>query len=979
MKMTRLIITVLLLIAALGSCKNDLISLEENIVEKAKDTTAPEVLIQYPYGETQFGQIISISGTISDNGKVMPTMTYQVVNDLGEIKKEGDVKITSIEGNSKVTGVFSCHFSSEGLNSDILVKLTATDWNGNVLTLDPLRLLYTGSALPSFKGKSGNNQLTLEWDKIDGIDEYTVYYTVDTRFFNKNSAHSLTVSSLESEEQISVSLTKDEQGIQNGRLVQIQVSGSLGDDIFNSPVIDLCPLSPLTLLPRLEQGNHSIKVYWNAIQAAEGEFPEYSVWRSLTGKEDSYKLVSPPNWSKTYFIDNTAQQGRHYFYKISSDNYSDIMSQGAEGEPVPFDFNPNNAQLIECFDNGSRNISSSSFTPDGSRLFIFDKSTKSLIETDVQSGNIVGSTLNLEEDIYGLTASSERVYALSKSSILSIDITTSGNPLRVLGEDCDLSGISSDNKSTAFVFKNNKLYMGCVNDKHYSIDLSAHSAPTYPDDFNEMTGDTFISINEIACINNFMYSLNKNASGKHRISFFSGGSWTHVDYLDDAGMVDSDLTWTAKINMAAGEASDKLVIICDTDFMAKSDVLIWAYNIQADGSLDFSDFKRLEDRAFCYDKDVAVIGSSAYCTRSNGSVQAFNIDGYIYEQDVIESRASGTLHLSAHEGTGKICISLGSSGIGLASITQKSILTAQETLGVSNPTGGQMTYRRGFIYSQEMNILKQYKVHTNGSLTLYDSLSFSDNKQRSGIVVQEDALISGRGSTINRYTLNESGDIGIIATSIQTMSDINTLYKSGDYLFAAESMGIEVFDMSDTDEISLKSVIMTSFDAKDLKVWQNYLFILDNGYGLRCYDISDPADPQFLNDFYDSSSSHRSAMALDIYNGNLYLGTDSGLFVLPLDSVKSWKSAKSDQGDWGSASYRYEGAFSMVRTTGNLLFCTKKFGSTNFNTVILSLENSQKPTVLYISPESHSINQIVTLGNHFYGRGNLLHHMYLQD
>ena len=115
----------------MASCKNDLISMDEELLDKTKDISVPVLVIDSPETESLFDQTVLVTGYVSDDGGVLPGCSYSVENELGEILSEGSVELTSESTDNGVKGAFSFSFSTSSMASDVLLNLRAEDWNGN--------------------------------------------------------------------------------------------------------------------------------------------------------------------------------------------------------------------------------------------------------------------------------------------------------------------------------------------------------------------------------------------------------------------------------------------------------------------------------------------------------------------------------------------------------------------------------------------------------------------------------------------------------------------------------------------------------------------------------------------------------------------------------------------------------------------------------------------------------------------------------
>jgi len=134
--------------------------------------------------------------------------------------------VTEEETDTGVAGSFSFNFTTSEYSSDIVVSITAVDWNGNAGNVETRRLVYPGSTLPSLTVTPGNKQVTLAWEAVKTAEEYTVFYESAGTVFNESTAESFTVPSSEYDGTTPVVLTAAEHGITNNVLCSIRVKAS---------------------------------------------------------------------------------------------------------------------------------------------------------------------------------------------------------------------------------------------------------------------------------------------------------------------------------------------------------------------------------------------------------------------------------------------------------------------------------------------------------------------------------------------------------------------------------------------------------------------------------------------------------------------------------------------------------------------------------------------------------------------------------
>ncbi len=118
------ITSILVFAHLLASCLNPM---DEVIVSKAKDRLGPGIIISSPSDSSDYRSTVTVSGTVSDplssvgdKKGTVNSLSYEIVPST----VKGTVTIDE-------QGGFSFEFSTIGMSGDIVVVLTATDWNGN--------------------------------------------------------------------------------------------------------------------------------------------------------------------------------------------------------------------------------------------------------------------------------------------------------------------------------------------------------------------------------------------------------------------------------------------------------------------------------------------------------------------------------------------------------------------------------------------------------------------------------------------------------------------------------------------------------------------------------------------------------------------------------------------------------------------------------------------------------------------------------
>ncbi len=964
MKKSIFIIVVLTLVYSFFSCKNNLISLEDDILDKAKDGTLPEIVVDSPTADSVFGQAVTISGTVSDNGSVMPVLAYKILNDLGESKASGTAELQALETEQGVSGSFAIRFTTETISSDILISLTATDWNGNEVSLPSFSLKYPGNAIPSLTILSGNKEISLSWDAISNATEYRIYYTKDQAIFNENTASCEVITPGE-EESFSSVLNSQDHGIGNNRLSQILLRAVTPDSTLDSSLFDVVPLSSETLTPRVSVGRNSAYIDWNPVQCADGVQVEYSLWRSESGEEDSYTRVSPSGWSSSHFEDESIREGQTYYYRVSLDEESSVMSRAVQcrsATSIPDLYQVDYNELIS--ESGFATGDSVFFTPDGNRLFFIDKSEGTLSELDMVSGEIIGTPFTPENSpfMYALTGNNSNLFILSSEPttsanmdkrITSLDISSQGSITQL-----DSLILNSANK---ICLKDQTLYLSKSTDSsHYSMDVSnpsdlqAEVAINYGGTVSVESG----SVKELFFNGDYMYSLCKkdDGSGNEQILIYDPalGSWSEEAFVADTdGISQDDLFRTY---MCCNEDAGKLIILSDAGGSAICDLKLWVYDIQSDGSLTLMEFKVLEDQEYLNITVPLIMGDTLYISRYQKTVQAVSIGSRIYLK---ESHSIPHYPYFLNPDGDKLFVYTYEKAAGLVSLTEESPLSYQNewsTGAGSSP----LAFDGGRLFTHNYSgDIAQFECTRTDSLSLLGT----DRLSGWGIAVYGDTLYLRTGEKrIELYQINSDGTLGEKITEISTVREVHSLGFAGDYLIAGENYHVEIFDISDLSDINRISDFEAKYMVKGVKVYEDSLLLIGDGFGLCCYDISTPESPVLQGSFYDRSSISKSFYSVDVQDGIIYLGSDSGLFVLDLDQASYWTAAETP-GDTGSASCWIEGQARAVKAAGDYLF----FSNSGYLGVY-SLIDPKKPVSFYEDPVPRYLESLALWGNGLFGK-----------
>ncbi|MCK5094870.1 MAG: hypothetical protein KAR18_09100 [Spirochaetes bacterium] len=145
-------------------------------VNQVKDTGAPDITILSPEDGSYYTELVTVDGKIADDtasegeaGEIR-SLSYEIIGPLGTLE--------SSDLTYEEDGSFSFQFASVNIDGSAVVKITATDWNGNIGEKS-ITLKDPGNEIPSFTVAPDNKEAALSWNSVPGAVGYTVHYTTN--------------------------------------------------------------------------------------------------------------------------------------------------------------------------------------------------------------------------------------------------------------------------------------------------------------------------------------------------------------------------------------------------------------------------------------------------------------------------------------------------------------------------------------------------------------------------------------------------------------------------------------------------------------------------------------------------------------------------------------------------------------------------------------------------------------------------------
>ncbi|MCK5201345.1 MAG: hypothetical protein KAR21_23485, partial [Spirochaetales bacterium] len=268
----------------LSSCPNQLTRV---MVSEVLDSVVPVVRVTTPEDGDAYGAYTLVAGTVSD------------LSDAGESGKIASlsVEILGVTGNKSIPvngdGSFSYTLETNGAgySGDIVIKLTALDWNGNS-TETTLALEKAAGEIADFTVTAGNRSTLIEWEPLPGAISYSIQELLSGDLIEGITDTSYIWN-----------------GLTNGNLYSFRVLVEIDGGTYFSSIKDAIPLSKTTLTPQMESAYRGINLFWQDIPAAS----KYVVERSeyLDGPYSIRTITVDP-----FYYDENLDRGAGYYYRV---------------------------------------------------------------------------------------------------------------------------------------------------------------------------------------------------------------------------------------------------------------------------------------------------------------------------------------------------------------------------------------------------------------------------------------------------------------------------------------------------------------------------------------------------------------------------------------------------------------------------------------------------------------------------------------
>ncbi len=882
-------IVILLVPAIIGmlfiyACGSPLAPFDSTVIQNAKDRTAPIIEIDSPVSDSVFGQSVTVTGNVSDDGSVMPVLTYTLTDALGSRSETGDIEVAGQAVETGIGGTFSFTFSTTDYATDILLTVNARDWNENESEPLTLRLIYSGSAMSSFKAVPGNKCVSLSWEPVEGAESYNIYYTDNGNY--PSLQYGTQLANIQSAYTSASPLALE--NLENGKIYTFIINAvSSSGKTWSSGYIKTVPLSSRSLKPDIRSMYGSLHLSWQNMSADL----DYRVYRAVGSSEDFVNISG--DISSTSFIDSNVVAGTGYRYKIVPAIEGCVFSEAASAEPCRYPY----ALYLH---------SSSAFTAG--------------VNTDI---DVSGIYAYLAQGADGL----QRVNISNKLLPNPLTPTT--------WTDCYVKAVDVENYYAYVADKNNGMQIFSYNKGDYGeLGLCPTSDPGGRINevvYSDATGTKYVyagfpldigtgtgGVDRITVTdpeNPFVSdTYTRSDADYNKLAVSEDGNYLFAVYIDPWSVYfgmdiirTSDMYKVYPAASGVGLPAMDVAIQGDYAYVVDGNSLV-VYDVSdpsspsAEGQYMFSR-KALEidvegDFAYVTEEDsgvrivniadpaspvlgdfyseasvsgIDVSGGYAYVAGSDSSLSLLNVDGiFDYTQAALQAVAGesfsvalyGDLAFSAEYGGDLTVVDINSTTAPLNICTFTPLGTIREM-----QADGDQLYM-SISDSGGTKALQIVDISNPVSGWNPDSYSCELDDTVVGFALKGDYLyLSNYGSGFTVIDVSDPSETGwpFYRETTNTAGNITDCVIEGDNLYLLSAwLGIQVFDITDPKNPVYKGMYSTAGEALAIDVQDNYVYVADGLEGLKIIDVSSPSTSGWSPTVYQCDMAYEDLYACDV-------------------------------------------------------------------------------------------------------------------
>jgi hypothetical protein len=793
--------------ATLVLCACSLPLVDKAVIARAKDSTAPVIVLAAPTEGSSCANVVEVKGSVSDKDNSggaggVASLDYEILGTT----QGGSVKLAA-------DGSFDFLFDASTVGTRFSLVVKAVDWNGNAASQSVSLTRDSASSIPSLAVSSGNKAVTLTWDAVPQTESYDLMYSTNGSL--PSAANGTTLQGVSSPCVV--------DNLPNGslcvfRLVANPKAGWTGS---SSDYAMSIPLSPRSLVPQVKGEVGQLRVRWPAI-AATSDF-ELQRRTGATGYFVKLGLVHG-----TEFVDTGLTEGVDYYYRLRPSAYSDTLSEAnaarlALDEQYP-SFKASFATGNTSYDMAtSTNYAYVAQGKAGMSVFdITDPLNPSLRATvPLPPGGT--TNMNTWTEAWTVSIAGNWLCLAGNDALMIYDIASPASPVfkRAVAMNKPYptapGGWAVSNAAVDSVIQGNYAYVSCGEQGVQTVNLGSGAVLQNLDYGQNVNNDAIAICNGYLVVQAFSYNASDNSLSRSVLRIYSINSGSGL------------LTLVKTFTLPCNEAGQAAFAVSGTNLLVGLGQHLFNISMAAPSSPTM-----VLDQSFPPVATALVVDGSRILAFGTSDI---TMTFMAYEYDI--SVPATPRKIMSFEVAGD-----GRSGL----IRNSALLIASGSAGLQ-------------LYSDPRYYCKQRGFLPLGSWGFWSPMDIDIQGQRCALVGQD--MSGSGGGYFALYDIADPDNPRELCRLPTAGVPRNVVY-SGDHAYIAdESAGLSIIDLEDPSTPKLLKSVPVTGRAQGVTVYGDRAYVTDGSSQLRAVDISDPANAVLLSDSVRLGDKCSASITLD--------------------------------------------------------------------------------------------------------------------
>ena len=164
------------------------------------------------------------------------------------------------------------------------------------------------------------------------------------------------------------------------------------------------------------------------------------------------------------------------------------------------------------------------------------------------------------------------------------------------------------------------------------------------------------------------------------------------------------------------------------------------------------------------------------------------------------------------------------------------------------------------------------------------------NNDIHSIIIEDNVMYQTNDNAFNIYQIIDNNNIELRSRiRVSPESEINLIFRHSDYIYAGiYRQGLRVINVDDPDEPVWVNEPLAEHTITGFYISENTMYLKDEFYGLRIFDISNPPEPESIGtcslegEFRNSAFDNNSTIIYN-YDGYCYMDSHYGLYIININ------------------------------------------------------------------------------------------------